>query len=33
MKTAVDAAASSIASGSMAVHNYTDDETCPAVSF
>ena len=33
MKTAVDAAASSIANGSMAVHNYTDDETCPAVSF
>jgi basic membrane protein A len=33
MKSAVDAAASSIASGSMSVHNYTDDETCPAISF
>ena len=33
MKAAVDAAASSIASGSMSVHNYTDDETCPAISF
>jgi basic membrane protein A len=33
MKAAVDAAASSIANGSMSVHNYTDDETCPAVSF
>ena len=33
MKSAVDAAASSIASGSMSVHNYTDAETCPAISF
>jgi len=33
MKSAVDAAAASIANGSMAVHNYTDDETCPAISF
>ena len=33
MKAAVDAASSSIADGSMSVHNYTDDETCPAVSF
>ena len=33
MKAAVDAASSSIANGSMSVHNYTDDETCPAVSF
>ena len=33
MKSAVDAAASSIAGGSMSVHNYTDDETCPAISF
>ena len=33
MKAAVDAASSSIANGSMSVHYYTDDETCPAVSF
>ena len=32
MKSAVDATAASIANGSMAVNNYTDDETCPAIS-
>ena len=33
MQAKVDAAAASITSGSMKVHNYTDDETCSAVSF
>jgi basic membrane protein A len=33
MQAKVDASAASISSGSMSVHNYTDDETCPAVSF
>jgi basic membrane protein A len=33
MKSAVDAAAASISNGSMSVHNYTDDESCPAISF
>ena len=33
MKSAVDAASASIANGSMKVHNYTDDESCPAISF
>ena len=33
MKSAVDAAAAAIADGSMAVHNYTDDESCPVLSF
>jgi basic membrane protein A len=33
MQAKVDASAASISNGSMSVHNYTDDETCPAVSF
>ena len=33
MKASVDAAAAAITSGSMTVHNYTDDETCPAITF
>ena len=33
MKEAVDAAAAQIADGSLAVHNYMDDETCPAIQF
>jgi basic membrane protein A len=33
MKASVDAAAAAITSGSMKVHNYTDDETCPAITF
>lgn len=33
MKTAVDAAAGEIAAGNLAVHDYTSDETCPALDF
>ena len=33
MKASVDAAAAAITNGSMSVHNYTDDETCPAITF
>jgi basic membrane protein A and related proteins len=33
MQTAVDAAAASIADGSLAVHDYTTDETCPGLTF
>ena len=33
MKAAVDAAAASIAAGELAVHDYTTDETCPALTF
>jgi basic membrane protein A and related proteins len=33
MQTAVDAAAAAIADGSLAVHDYTTDETCPALTF
>ena len=33
MRAKADAAAMFIANGAMPVHNYTDDETCPAVSF
>ena len=33
MKTAVDAAASEIAAGTLAVHDYTSDESCPALDF
>ena len=33
MKAAVDAAAADIASGALAVHDYTSDETCPALTF
>ncbi|MFN0113837.1 MAG: BMP family protein [Paracoccaceae bacterium] len=33
MKAAVDAAKAKIISGEIAVHNYTTDETCPAVTF
>ncbi len=33
MRTAVDAAAQQIASGEVAVHDYTTDETCPALTF
>ena len=33
MKAAVDAAAASIASGELMVHDYMSDESCPAISF
>lgn len=33
MKAAVDAAAASIASGELAVHDYMSDETCPVLEF
>ena len=33
MQAAVDAAAADIASGALAVHDYTSDETCPALTF
>jgi len=33
MKAAVDAAMEAISSGSLKVHNYTDDDTCPVLSF
>ncbi|MGZ9811989.1 BMP family lipoprotein [Pseudoroseicyclus sp. H15] len=33
MKAAVDEAAASIAAGDIMVHDYTSDETCPAVTF
>lgn len=33
MKMAVDAAAADIASGTLAVHDYTSDESCPALDF
>jgi basic membrane protein A and related proteins len=33
MQAAVDAAAAQIAAGTLAVHDYTSDETCPALTF
>ena len=33
MKAAVDAAAAAISSGELAVHDYTSDDSCPALSF
>ncbi len=33
MQTAVDAAAAAITDGSLAVHDYTTDETCPGLTF
>jgi basic membrane protein A len=33
MQSAVDAAAAKIADGSLAVHDYSSDDTCPALSF
>ncbi len=33
MQAAVDAAAAKIASGELAVHNYMDDDSCPALTF
>ena len=33
MQAAVDAAAADIASGALAVHDYTSDESCPALTF
>jgi basic membrane protein A len=33
MQAKVEAAEAAISGGSLSVHNYTDDETCPAVSF
>ncbi|MDC1339822.1 BMP family ABC transporter substrate-binding protein [Planktomarina temperata] len=33
MQSAVDAAAADITAGSLSVHDYTSDETCPALSF
>jgi len=33
MRTAVDAAAAEISAGTLAVHDYTTDETCPALTF
>ena len=33
MQAAVDAAAASISSGELAVHDYMSDETCPALDF
>ena len=33
MQSAVDAAAAAITAGSLSVHDYTSDETCPALSF
>ena len=33
MQAKVESAEAAISSGSLSVHNYTDDETCPAVSF
>ena len=33
MRTAVDQAAAQIAAGEIAVHDYTTDETCPALQF
>ena len=33
MVTAVDAAAAEIVAGTLAVHNYMDDESCPALTF
>ena len=33
MESAVDAAAAAITAGSLSVHDYTSDETCPALSF
>ena len=33
MHSAVDAAAAAITAGSLSVHDYTSDETCPALSF
>jgi basic membrane protein A len=33
MQAKVEEALASITRGALSVHNYTDDETCPAVSF
>jgi basic membrane protein A len=33
MESAVEAAAAAITAGSLSVHDYTSDETCPALSF
>ena len=33
MQAAVDAAAAAMTAGTLSVHDYTSDETCPAVSF
>ena len=33
MQSAVDAAAAAITAGTLSVHNYTSDESCPALSF
>jgi basic membrane protein A len=33
MQAAVDATAAEIAAGTLTVHNYMDDETCPALTF
>jgi basic membrane protein A len=33
MEAAVTAAAAAIADGSLVVHDYTSDETCPALTF
>jgi basic membrane protein A len=33
MQTAVDAAAAQIADGSLQVHDYMSDDTCPALDF
>ena len=33
MQAAVDEAAAAIASGELSVHDYTSDESCPAISF
>ena len=33
MQAAVDAAAAKIADGSLTVHDYTSDDSCPALSF
>jgi basic membrane protein A len=33
MQASVDAASAKIASGELVVHNYMDDDSCPALSF
>jgi basic membrane protein A len=33
MQAAVDAAAAAISGGSLVVHDYMSDETCPALTF
>jgi basic membrane protein A len=33
MQSAVDAAAAAMTAGTLSVHDYTSDETCPALSF